>query len=158
MCWCINASMCAPKYLCNLFTSCMQSTGYSWKSSNTSNLFLPRTNSNFMKRNIALFRFYFIECITFKLEDSKKCRHLQKEIFWIFITTTKTLLNTFFVYFSIPFKTCCVSVYVVWMQVNREWNYIWQELLLWNRDSILYKWRHQVPWALSPWGPKYRLQ
>jgi hypothetical protein len=38
------------------------------------------------------------------------------------------------------------------------WNYIWQELSLWNRDSILYKWRHQVPWAVSPWVPKYRLQ
>jgi hypothetical protein len=25
---------------------------------------------------------YFMECITFKLEDSEKCRHLQEEILW----------------------------------------------------------------------------
>jgi hypothetical protein len=35
----------------------------------------------FYEKNIALFRYYFMECITFKLEDSKKCGHLQKEIF-----------------------------------------------------------------------------
>ena len=46
--------MCAPKYLCNLFPSCMQSTGYSWRSSNTSNLFVPKPNSKSLKRNIAL--------------------------------------------------------------------------------------------------------
>jgi hypothetical protein len=32
-------------------------------------------------KNIALFRYYFIECITFKLEDGEKCRYLQKEVF-----------------------------------------------------------------------------
>jgi len=46
----------------------------------------------FNEKNIALFRYYFMECITFKLEDSKQCRHLQKEVFWIFVITTRTLL------------------------------------------------------------------
>jgi hypothetical protein len=32
-------------------------------------------------KNIALFRYYFMDCITFKIEDGKKCRHLQKEVF-----------------------------------------------------------------------------
>jgi hypothetical protein len=47
----------------------------------TTNLFAPRPNSHFMEKNIALFMYYFMECITFKFENSKNCRNLQKEIF-----------------------------------------------------------------------------
>ena len=35
---------------------------------------------NVYEKNIALFRYYFIECITFKLRDSKNMNNLKKEI------------------------------------------------------------------------------
>jgi hypothetical protein len=46
---CINN--CAPDYLCNLFDMNTNSNVYSLRSSAKGNLFVPRPNSNFMKRN-----------------------------------------------------------------------------------------------------------
>jgi hypothetical protein len=45
---CINNS--APDYLCNLFDMNTNSNVYSLRSSAKGNLFVPRPNSNFMKR------------------------------------------------------------------------------------------------------------
>jgi hypothetical protein len=45
---CINNS--APDYLCNLFDMNTNSIVYSLRSSAKGNLFVPRPNSNFMKR------------------------------------------------------------------------------------------------------------
>jgi hypothetical protein len=45
---CINNS--APDYLCNLFDMNTNSNIYSLRSSAKGNLFVPRPNSNFMKR------------------------------------------------------------------------------------------------------------
>ena len=45
---CINNS--APDYLCNLFDMNANSNVYSLRSSAKGNLFVPRPNSNFMKR------------------------------------------------------------------------------------------------------------
>jgi hypothetical protein len=42
-------------------------------------LFVPRPNSNFMNRT--LFRYYFMECIIFKLQDSKKIDIFKKKYF-----------------------------------------------------------------------------
>ena len=45
---CVNKT--APDYLCNLFISCTNATRYSLRSAEHGNLFVPRPNSNFMKR------------------------------------------------------------------------------------------------------------
>ena len=47
---CINSS--APDYLCNVFDINTHSNVYSLKSSAKGNLFVPRPNSNFMKRTV----------------------------------------------------------------------------------------------------------
>ena len=58
----------------------MQSTDYYLRPTNTSNLFAPRPNLNFMKRTLHYSgNIWWNVFITFKLEDGKKCKHLQKE-------------------------------------------------------------------------------
>ena len=48
---CLNN--CAPEYLCNLFTKCTNASNYSLRSSKNGNLFVPRPNTNFMKKTFS---------------------------------------------------------------------------------------------------------
>ena len=82
-----------------MYISCMKSAGDSLRSVNTSNLFVPRPNSNFMKRALhysgtilwnalpSIFKQKFSEYLSLQQEHDS-------------------------IYFSIAYKTSCVSVCV----------------------------------------------
>ena len=107
VCWCINASIYLSQntYAIFLLLACNQLVIL--KDLPILAIYLYLDQNQILWKEHCIIQILFMECITFKLEDSKNCRHVQKDIFWIFITTAGTLLNIF-----------CVSVCVVWMQVT----------------------------------------
>ena len=95
VCWCISASIYLSQntYAICLLLACTQPAIL--KDLPILAIYLYLDQNQILWKEHCIIQILFMECITFKLEDSKNCWHVQKDIFWIFITTAGTLLNIF---------------------------------------------------------------
>ena len=71
----------------------MQSTSYSLRSTNTSNLFIPRPNSSFMKRTLHYSGTILWNALTSNLKTVKNVNIFNKKYYDYFLFTTRACLN-----------------------------------------------------------------
>ena len=95
VCWCISASIYLSQntYAIFLLLACNQLAIL--KDLQIIAIYLYLDQNLILLKEHCIIQILFMECITFKLEDSKNCWPVQKDMFWIFITTAGTLLNIF---------------------------------------------------------------
>ena len=95
VCWCISASIYLSQntYAIFLLLACNQLAIL--KDLPIISIYLYLDQNQIAWKEHCIIQILCMECITFKLEDSKNCWHVQKDMFWIFITTAGTLLNIF---------------------------------------------------------------